>query len=203
VLIFFLRWAGYFLIFSALAGAILTFGPVLREEAVYHGIRGRREGANLLTLEGRTMATAPVSADFGIVIPKIGANAKVIPEVDAGQPKIYLEALKSGVAHARGAAYPGEIGNLYLFAHSAGNFWEINRLNAVFYLLKELVHGDAEEIFYQGKRFTYIVYEKKIVGGEEGQRVTEGADFPKLTLQTCWPPGTTWRRLLVFGRLQS
>ncbi len=149
------------------------------------------------------LAIAPVNTDFAIVIPKINANSKVIANVDPAKYGVYIEALKHGVAHAEGTAYPGQVGNSFLFAHSVGNFWEVNRWNAVFYLLRELESGDEIDIFYKGERYIYQVYDKKVVLPNDIKYIEPQADFPKLTLQTCWPPGTTLRRLLVFARLKT
>jgi sortase A len=222
VKIFLLRWLGNFLVLSSLAAFILTFWPVLTAEVTYRlnqarGVhyavssdllpaREEKPVVNLLSpgfsIPEASLEISPLSTDFGLIIPQIGANAKIIADVDAGNQKVYAEALRRGVAHARGTAYPGEIGNSFLFAHSVGNFWEINRWNAVFYLLKELRAGDEVELFYKNKRFTYTVYDTKIVNPEDTQYLSTFANFPMLTLQTCWPPGTTLKRLLVFARLR-
>lgn len=198
----------------ALAGVYFTFAPVIKAEFFYRkdqiqnkkyivaedpAVAGQ---VNLLSLETPLIIT-PLSTDFGLVIPKINANALVVSNVDAGDKKAYLAALKTGVAHALGTALPGEIGNTYLFAHSVGNFWEINQWNAVFYLLRELVPGDEVDIFYKNKRYIYVVYDKKIVEPDETGYLEAITDFPRLTLQTCWPPGTTLKRLLVFARLKN
>jgi sortase A len=149
------------------------------------------------------LAISPIDREFGLVIPKIGANARVIANVDPSSSKVYIEALKRGVAHAEGTVYPGQVGNSFLFAHSVGNFWEVNRWNAVFYLLRELQAGDELDVFYKGQRYIYQVYGNLVVVPTDTKYIEPQADFPKLTLQTCWPPGTTLRRLLVFARLKE
>ena len=211
-LVFWVRTVGNFLILSAVAGAILTFWPAAESEVNYryqqttgtHYILANTAKAdtNLLASRQTQLTITPASTDFGIVILKIGANAAVIANVDPDNQGAYTRALRRGVAHAVGTAYPGQIGNTYLFAHSAGNFWEMSRFNAVFYLLKELDPGDEINIFYQGKRFDYLVYDKQIVEANAVEYLSPQANFAKLTLQTCWPPGTALKRLLVFGRLK-
>jgi len=145
----------------------------------------------------------PVSSQFGIVIPKIGANAPVFPNVDAGKPDIYLPILKDGVAHAAGTVFPGVTGNIFLFAHSTDNFWNVGRYNAIFYLLKELENGDEIDVFYNGIRHIYRVTNKLVVNSSDIHFITEPLPYEQLTLQTCWPPGTTWKRLLVFARAEK
>lgn len=156
-----------------------------------------------LTGGNKVEALSPVSAQFGIVIPKIGANAPIIPNVDAGKPEVYLPALKHGVAHALGTVFPGIPGNIYLFAHSTDNFWNVGRYNAVFYLLKELENGDEIDIFYSGVRYIYRVTNKLTVDPSEVNYLTQPTTGEQLTLQTCWPPGTAWKRLVVIAKPEN
>ncbi len=202
---------------SAIAGVVLTFAPAIQAEVMYRydNYRGKtfyvaekiKPGqpgfSNLLNIPANATPINPVDTEFGIVIPKINANSKVLANVDPGKSEVYFEALKQGVAHAAGTVYPGQVGNSFLFAHSVGNFWEVSRWNAVFYLLKELTPGDEIDVFYQGRRYIYYVYDKKTVDPTETGYLTTQTNFPMLTLQTCWPPGTTLKRLLIFGRLKS
>ena len=143
---------------------------------------------------------SPVSSKYGIVIPKIGANAPIFPNVDPGDPEKYLPILKKGVAHAAGTVFPGVSGNIYLFAHSTDAFWNVGRYNAVFYLLKELEKDDEIDIFFGGIRHIYRVVEKKKVKPSEIEFLTKPTNFEQLILQTCWPPGTTLKRLLIIAR---
>lgn len=138
--------------------------------------------------------------DFSIVIPKIGASAKVYPNVDPSGDVGAMSVLRHGVAHAKGTVFPGMGGNVYLFAHSAGNWLDAGRYNAVFYLLKDLSPGDEIVVFFEGTRYEYAVTSKfvadptfvDLLRGEDGK--------DQLVLQTCWPPGTAWKRLFVTAR---
>src|SRR3990172_5416290 len=94
----------------------------------------------------------PPDTEFSIVIPRIGVSQRIQANVDSTNKNEYLEVLKSAIAHAKGTAYPGVNGTTFLFAHSADNFWNIGRYNAVFYLLKELKPGDEIILFFRGKR---------------------------------------------------
>jgi sortase A len=143
----------------------------------------------------------PIDTDFGILIPKIGANAKVYPNVDPANKAGFLPILQEGIAHARGTVFPGMQGNIYLFAHSTDNWWNAGRYNAVFYLLKDLVPGDEIVVFFERVRYDYVVTDKFVTsdtyvdllsGKQTGQQ--------RLILQTCWPPGTSWKRLYVLAK---
>ena len=208
---------GNFLIIISLAGLVFTFYPIAKVEIAYRigqifGQRfqlsqglGQTEKTTFGELLGKPSPTilVPQSTDFAIVVEKIGANAPIIPKVNAGNPQEYNAKLQRGVAHAAGTKFPGQAGVSFLFAHSTLNPWDVPRYNAVFYLLRELTTGDKIVIFWQGKRFDYVVYDKKIVAPADVGFLYQNYSESILVLQTCDPPGTTWRRLLVFAKLAS
>ncbi len=150
-----------------------------------------------------TESITPVSPDYGIVIEKIDANARVIPDVDPGNEQEYQSALSKGVAAVKGSTLPGQPGNLYIFSHSTDAPWNIIRYNAIFYLLRELEKGDRVIIFYQGRRYDYIVYDKSIVDPHDVSFLANRYDQPVLTLQTCDPPGTLLHRLIIRAKLEG
>lgn len=143
----------------------------------------------------------PASKEFGLVIPKVGINTSVIPAVNPADPGQYLEALKKGVAHASTSYFPDEDGTVYLFSHSTNYDWFVSDLNAVFYLLKNLTEGDLIVIYYKGKQYTYKLREKRVVAPTDVSYLIPQKGTKTLILQTCWPPGSTSERLLIFADL--
>lgn len=134
-----------------------------------------------------------------ITIPKIYAQALIIPNVDPWNKTVYNKALQNGVAGASGFSLPGQGGTTFLFAHSSQEPWKITRLNTAFLRLNELNQGDQILITNQGMEYKYQVYDKKEVWPSEVQYLkTESGE--KLILQTCTPIGTSLKRLLVFAR---
>lgn len=146
--------------------------------------------------EKKVKVIIPESLDFGIVIPKIDANAKIFPNVDPYNSKEFLPVLRKGVAHAKGTSFPGQGKNIYIFAHSTDAFFNVGQYNAVFYLLGKLENGDEVDIFYHNQLFKYIVFEKKVVQPTAVKYLKPERE-EILTLQTCYPPGTTLERLVV------
>lgn len=151
--------------------------------------------------QGQETLIKPVSTEFGLVIEKINANAKIVANVDPGVEKEYIAALREGIAQAKGSTEPGEDGNLFLFSHSTDAPWNIVRYNAIFYLLRELEPGDRVIVFYKDRRYDYIVFDKTTVPGTDLTFLTNRYDRPVLTLQTCDPPGTVLNRLIVRAKL--
>lgn len=141
----------------------------------------------------------PIDENFGIVIPKIRANAKVIPNVDPNDSATYQKVLTQGVASTKGSVAPGKEGNIFIFAHSGIDFYEAERYNAVFYLLDKLEKGDEIFIFYKGEKIRYAVTESKTVGADETKYYDGIPGKKTLTLMTCWPAGTNLKRYIVIA----
>jgi len=143
----------------------------------------------------------PKDTSFNILIPKLGLNEKVFANVDASNENEYTPVLQKGAAHAKGTYFPGQDGNIYIFAHSGENFWEQVRFNNIFYLLKDLQPKDEIVIFFNNKRYNYIVDKSEITNPSKTSFITQAkTGKEQLILQTCWPPLTTWNRLLVFAK---
>jgi LPXTG-site transpeptidase (sortase) family protein len=158
-------------------------------------------GESLSQVTGNESLIRPVSTEYGLVIEKINANAKIIPNIDPGNEREYGLALREGIAAAKGSTNPGEEGNLFLFSHSTDAPWNIIRYNAIFYLLREMAPGDRIIVFYQNRRFDYIVFDKTTTKPSDLTFLANRYDKPVLTLQTCDPPGTLLNRLIVRAKL--
>lgn len=179
-----------------------TYVIATKEEELSFSLQKANDQKGLLTrtIDGKTAEVlVPEDPNFSVVIPKIGANARVISGVNTANEREYSEALKKGVAQALGTAFPGEGGHIFLFAHSTDYWWNVSTYNAVFYLLGKLGKGDDINIFYKGERYVYRVIDTKIVDPSEVEYITRKTNTEFLTLQTCWPLGTTFKRLLVFA----
>ena len=184
---------------------ILIFYPTLQEEFTYLVNKPSTDVMVSLPsdapLNGEVMV--PVDTDFGIVIPKIGANARIIENINPYNSIEYQVALTKGVAHAKGSSTPELGGNTFLFAHSSDNFYNANRYNSVFYLIRKLEIGDEIIIFQNETQYEYLVTETLLVEPEAIEYLSPESQNPKLTLMTCWPPGTTLKRLVVIGEIKN
>lgn len=209
-----IRTLGNVIVFSAICAILFTFWPVLSafSKHSFDNLRGKTfEAAPVAepsqgfgSLLGKTdpnlKILTPKDPNFSIIVEKIGADAPIIQGVDASNKLVYNAALKRGVAHALGTSLPGQPGVSYLFAHSTDTIFNVPRYNAVFYLLNDMVVGDRIVIFFNGKRYDYITTEKKITSPEDVSYFTLKTTEQILVLQTCYPPGTTWKRLLVVAK---
>ena len=183
---------GSILVIVALLIPIKTYAPVLEAEIIY-----QLNKKDIKTTNGELVEPTPIDSQFSIIIPKINANAKVIRNVNPYEPKEYQKALTQGVAHASGTATPDQFGNVFIFAHSATNWYQANDYNAVFYLLNKLVAGDSIIVYFENIPYNYSVDEIKFVKPAEVDYLSNNLNTNQLTLMTCWPPGTTLKRLIV------
>lgn len=187
---------------------IITFGPVVVVEAKFQTRRG------LETLFG-TSSLARIFVpnfegildfrglseyrEYGIVVPKIYLDEPVVFNVNPNDTSAYTAALKQGIAHASATAFPDTGGLGYYFAHSSSPELR-SQYNAVFYLLGKLEPSDEVFIWHEGERFEYAVTEKRITNPEDVSFLyDESYSQESIVLQTCWPPGTTQQRMLVFA----
>jgi LPXTG-site transpeptidase (sortase) family protein len=205
-----MRILGISLVASAIVGVILAYGPVFREETRYAFTESSLENspiavpdvsANTFNEVQKETNTLGISATFSVVIPKIDAKSNVIANVDTTNKKEYLNALTNGVAHAKHTYFPGQGKEIFLFSHSTDTPLNIARYNAVFYLLGKLEKEDDVVIFFENKKYHYKVSETKTVFADDTSFLTDNYDEETLILMTCTPPGTTWKRLLIFAKL--
>jgi len=188
------RLIGSILVFFALFLLIKTYWPVIKAELTYQVAIKDNQTVNI-----ESPKIVPINQDFSIIIPKIRANTKVIRNVNPYNSSDYQKALTQGVAHASGSATPDQSGNVFIFAHSATNWYQANQYNAVFYLLNKLEKGDSIIVYFENIPYNYSVDEIKFVKPDEIDYLSTKSNTNQLTLMTCWPPGTTIKRLVVIA----
>ncbi len=148
----------------------------------------------------------PTSDDNRIEIPSLSINAPIV-EPDLGLKAIEAQdwkaleqqihdTLTKGVVHYPGTAEPGQTGNAVLTGHSSNVFWELSDYNTVFALLPKIKVGDEIWITYHQDRIHFRVTETKEVTPKDVSVLAQGTG-KTLTLVTCTPVGTDYRRLIV------
>src|SRR5437762_3331510 len=131
------RSLGNFLLLFALYGVFATFGPALSYEVKYRIALARgvtfsvadasstqtvqtqpgfsqvkyEPGFSDVIVGNKEQVLIPKDTQFSILIAKIGASAKVFPNVDPTNESEFLTILSQGVAHAKGSVFPGIKGN--------------------------------------------------------------------------------------------
>lgn len=136
-----------------------------------------------------------------IGIKKINVEVPMIWSQSADE-KAMLKDLEGGVNHYPKSAAPGQNGNAVISGHSSNYFWIKGDYNYIFKDLNNLEQGDvitATTIQKNGRIITYNYrISEKFVTSPDDERIFEEIDeLPTITLSTCWPLGTNFKRLIV------
>lgn len=139
---------------------------------------------------------------FNLTVPALNlVNALVTTNVTSSKEEIYFPILEKSIAHYQGSALPGERGNVFLYGHSVlPQFFNPNDYTTIFSNLHKMKNGDSVYVKLKDKVVEYQVTGKKIIGPKDIEAANlSGGKNKTLTLMTCYPPGLTTQRLLVFA----
>lgn len=190
----------------SLAGLIYTAAPVLGAMYLTKTAAPVEPPKGYLPIEMQLAQMTPVPTykpvdleDFYLSIPKINLDSKVMANVDMNVESDYqAKLLENGVAHAKGSYLPGEEGPVVLFAHSTDRVDHIVTYNAKFFAAKDLAAGDEIVVQFDHKVHRYQVVGQQVIDPNDLE-VIRSSDAD-LILLTCYPPGTSWKRLLIFAK---
>lgn len=136
------------------------------------------------------------------------AGRLLVDKINIGPPIVWVQenteaafqaGLAQGVIHVPSTVYPGEKGNAYITGHSSDYVYKPGEFKTILAKQAELGIGDRVEIeltFKSGKKRiqTWKMFEKNIVTPDDPVLFREESR-PILTLATCWPLNTSWKRL--------
>ena len=192
------------LITFSVVSLIFYFFPILKEEIKFWNVKKENTrlgfGDLIVKMDASEAWNNNLDPYFSIDIPKIDAKANIIPNIDPGNPDEYQEALKKGVAHARGTSFPNQNGTTYLFSHSTNSPLNFSEYNAVFYLLRKLEKHDKIYVYFLNKKYVYEVTDVILTEATDTSWLENNSSDERLVLQTCDPPGTSLRRLIVIAK---
>lgn len=138
-----------------------------------------------------------VSPEPRLIIPKLNIDVPVAFGISTSEVNA---AMNQGVAQFSipGAnALPGQVGNLVISGHSAGDIYSSNPYKFIFSGLERLENGDLIYINYNSTRYTYQMTSSNVVEPSDVAALVYETNKPILTLITCTPLGTSRYRLLI------
>ena len=143
-----------------------------------------------------------VGDESRLIIPKLNIDVPILFGIPNDSDSV-MEGMNNGVVHwsiPGASALPGEIGNLVITGHSAGDIYTSNQYKFIFSGLERLTINDLIYVDYGGVRYTYSVTGLETVEPTEVSKLVYDTDKPMLTLITCTPLGTSRYRLLVSAK---
>lgn len=131
---------------------------------------------------------------FNLTIPKL--------DIDGATVIVGGEDLKKSLVAWPNSPLPGNFGNNIIFGHSAlPKFSDPKSYTGIFTFLMDLQNGDEIFLDYDGVRYRYQVVDKIVVSPEDLSILEQRFDASYLTLVTCVPPGTLWKRGVIRAKM--
>ncbi|OGH08483.1 MAG: hypothetical protein A2152_04070 [Candidatus Levybacteria bacterium RBG_16_35_6] len=112
--------------------------------------------------------------------------------------------LTQHLIHYGGTAVPPSKGTAVIFGHSTlPQLFNEKDYKTIFATLYQLENGDEIIINVEGTDYAYDVYEISIVEATDNTVFEQNYNDSFITLVTCTPPGTVWKRLLIRARIKG
>jgi sortase A len=132
--------------------------------------------------------------EFFLTIPKLNiTKARVVVGGDD---------LTKSLIHYIPKSMPGEFGNVSIFGHSTlPQLYDEKDYKTIFTYLPSLEKGDTIFVNVGDLEYEYEVSDMYVVSPDKISVLDQQYDAAYLTLVTCVPPGTFWKRLIVKAKL--
>lgn len=110
--------------------------------------------------------------------------------------------LNTSLIHYGGTGLPGQYGTAVIFGHSAlPQFFNPANYKTIFSTLPTLKSGDRVVVVFDGITYTYEIFNLAVVDPADLSALEQDFDNSYITLVTCVPPGTYWKRLNIKAKL--
>lgn len=138
--------------------------------------------------------TASKITSYTLSVPALGIKDAVVVNND--------ESLDKHLVQWGGTGNPGEAGSTVIFGHSVlPAFFNPKNYLTIFSTLPTIKEGDDIYAYYDGITYHYQVIEMQVIDPKDISVLEQSFDNSYLSLVTCVPPGTYWKRLVVRSRL--
>jgi len=123
-------------------------------------------------------------------------------KIDKAHVVIGGDDLNNSLVHYGGTGLPGEYGNAVIFGHSVlPQFFNPQNYRTIFSTLPTLEVGDDAYITFDRVTYRYRVDQMIVRDPTDLAALEQRYDDSYITLITCVPPGTYWKRLNVRAKL--
>lgn len=138
--------------------------------------------------------------------PKISSYALSIPKIDLNKALVSTTNtdLRKALVNYPGTSIPGESGNAVIFGHSTlPALYNSSDYKTIFANIFKLEIGDKIYVSLKNKTYSYRIYDINVVNPSDTSIFSQDFDNSYLTLVTCTPPGTVWKRLIIKAGLEK
>ena len=132
--------------------------------------------------------------NYSMSIPKLDIQNAVVSAVD--------DDLSKHLVNLGGTTIPPQKGNAVVFGHSTlPQLFDPKNYKTIFARAYELKVGDNIYVTVSGTTYKYNIYSITVVSPDDTSVLAQDYGQNDLTLITCTPPGTIWKRLIIRSRL--
>lgn len=143
-----------------------------------------------------THPTSMRVTSYSLSIPKLHIASATVSTVDND--------LGKHLVHFGGTAIPPDKGTAVIFGHSTlVQLFNPANYHTIFADLYTLQEGDTIYAIVNNVTYTYKVFSMVVVDPDDTAILAQNYDDSYISIVTCTPPGTTWKRLIVKARLQK
>ena len=159
--------------------------------------------ASTNSLQGNTWLPTPretsitmALASYGLSIPKLNIENATVSTTDTD--------IAQHLVHFPKTALPPNKGTAVIFGHSTlPQLYNPKDYKTIFANIHSLTKNDMLYVTVNNTQYAYKIFSITIVDAEETSYLTQDNDDSNLTIVTCTPPGTTWKRLILKARIEK
>lgn len=141
-------------------------------------------------------ATPSLVSSYWLSIPKLNIDSALVSTTN--------DDLFKNLVHYSGSSLPGEFGNAVIFGHSTlPQLFNPKNYKTIFSTLHTLKVGDELVIDVDGVTYKYSIFEIKVIDPQDISVLEQKYDNSYVTVITCTPPGTYWKRLVIRGKVED
>ena len=156
-----------------------------------------KDARNWFPYQNQKENTHPQVDEYEFSIPSQGIDHAKVSAVD-------FDLSKHLVQYFTTSKSPIEKGTSVIFGHSTLPQWfDPKNYTAIFAKLHTIKSGDGIIITVHGKDYKYKVFSIGVTDSKDPNIFSQSFDNSYITIITCTPPGTTWKRLVVRAALQE
>jgi sortase A len=140
--------------------------------------------------------TKPRIDTYALSIPRLNIENAIVSATD--------DDLSIHLVNLGGTALPPDKGNAVVFGHSTlPQLFDPKNYKTIFANAYELKEGDELFTNVSGAIYKYRIYSITVVSPNDTSVLEQDYSDSFLTLITCTPPGTIWKRLIIRSRLEA
>ena len=135
-------------------------------------------------------------ASYFLSVPALNIDNAVVSTVNSD--------LTQNLVNYDGTAIPPAKGNAVVFGHSTlPQLYNPKDYKTIFANILNLKVGDTFDVTVGGVQYVYKIFDIQVVDPTDTGVLAQTYDDSYLTVITCTPPGTVWKRLVIRSRLQK